>query len=90
MKLRVTKRFYILMLAALGLYVGIAGIGQLKEYGKIREQQAAIQEQIEDAELKKAELEYTIEHANDPEYIESLVRDRLGWVKKGETFYDFE
>ena len=89
-RLRITKRFYMIMLAAIALYVGVAGIGQLREYRKIQSQIAETKSQLEQAQLEKDALNYMIQYADSDEYIESIVRDKLGWVKKGETRYEFD
>ena len=38
-----------------------------------------------DNELEKDKLTHVLEAANTDEYIESIAREKLGWVKDGET-----
>lgn len=46
-------------------------------------------QQVEDATQAKAQLDYEIEHKDDPETIEQIARAKLGLVKPGEKiFYD--
>lgn len=82
-----TKRFFLLIFAALFLYVGVIAFSQWKEYRQIQQMKAAQEEKIREAERKIQSLKNTIEFANTPEFIESLAREKLGWVKKGETRY---
>ncbi|MBE5780820.1 MAG: septum formation initiator family protein [Clostridiales bacterium] len=86
-KWRPNKRFFLLVFAALFVYVGITGLLQLQEYNAIKAETAEKQQQIDEAKLTIEGLKNTIEYANTPEYIEALAREKLGWVKKGETRY---
>ena len=50
---------------------------------------AALQAKVDEMTQKKAELEYDIEHAGDPEIIAEVARSKLGLVLPGEkVFYD--
>ena len=74
---------------ALIIYAGISLItlrGRIEEgrsdLGEIRRRVAAM-------EVANAELEYEIEHYNNPDVIASIARSRLGLVFPGEiVFYD--
>ena len=74
---------------ALIVYAGVSLIAlrgriddRKQELGNIRRNVAAL-------ELSNAELEYEIEHYNDPNVIASIARARLGLVLPGEiVFYD--
>ena len=87
LRLRPTRKTYIILFAVLFLYVGISAIVQWKVYRDIQEKAAQVKEDIEGTKLKKAELEHTLQYADTDAFIESMVRDKLGWVKKGETRY---
>lgn len=50
---------------------------------------AVLQAKLDIAMREKAELEYDIEHAGDPEIIAEIARTKLGLVMPGEKiFYD--
>ncbi|MCD7853916.1 MAG: septum formation initiator family protein [Oscillospiraceae bacterium] len=49
--------------------------------------QAALQAQVDAALQENAELEYDIEHADDPEVIAGVARSKLGLVLPGEKIY---
>ena len=84
---RPNKRFFLLIFAVLFLYVGITGLLQWQEYSSIQAQREQQDREIEEAKLTIEGLKNTIEYANTPEFIEALAREKLGWVKKGETRY---
>lgn len=49
----------------------------------------SLTQQVEDARQANAQLDYEIEHKDDPETIEQIARAKLGLVKPGEKiFYD--
>ena len=49
----------------------------------------SLTQQVEDATQENAQLDYEIEHKDDPETIEQIARAKLGLVKPGEKiFYD--
>ena len=69
-----------------------AGVHLLTLRGRIEAQQKEFNEVrrlVADKEMSNAELEYEIEHHNDPEVIASIARANLGLVLPGEiVFYD--
>ena len=74
---------------ALIIYAGISLItfrgrieDERQDLGEVRRRVAAM-------EISNAELEYEIEHYNDPDVIANIARSRLGLVLPGEIiFYD--
>ena len=69
-----------------------AGISLLSYRGRIEAQRRELQDarrRAAELELSNAELEYQIEHYNDPDVIAGIARANLGLVLPGEiVFYD--
>lgn len=84
-KFRVTRRFYAVVLGTVLVFVGITFWHQEVELNRLRSKQTDLQNQQEDNELEKDKLTHVLEAANTDEYIESIAREKLGWVKDGET-----
>lgn len=58
--------------------------GQLKE---VRSTQVALAAEIQQAGHEKDAMEYSIEHADDPETFEEIARNKLGFVVPGEKIF---
>ena len=69
-----------------------AGVSLITLRGRIEAQQKSFNEArrlVAEKELSNAELEYEIEHHNDPDVIANIARANLGLVLPGEiVFYD--
>ena len=69
-----------------------AGFSLLSYRGRIEAQRRELQDarrRAAELELTNAELEYQIEHYNDPDVIAGIARTNLGLVLPGEiVFYD--
>jgi len=46
-----------------------------------------LQQAISQVQEENESLDRQIEHAKSDEYIEQAARDKLGWVKEGETIF---
>lgn len=84
-KLRVTRRFYAVVLGVVSVFVGITFWRQEVELNKLRDRETALQAEQVNNELEKDKLAHMLEAAQTDEYIESIAREKLGWVKEGET-----
>ena len=84
-KFRVTRRFYAVVLGTVLVFVGITFWHQEVELNRLRSKQTDLQNQQADNEVEKDKLTHVLEAANTDEYIESIAREKLGWVKDGET-----
>lgn len=84
---------WILLAAIATLLVVFAVIGHqnLKEYGQFRDKEIQLSARIE---TEKAEYErqrkYYRKLMNDPEFLEAVVRERLGYARDGEIIFRFE
>lgn len=89
MKLKKAGILTKLVIAALLLYGGATLVTQYAKIAEAQETQSQLQEQENQMIQGNAELEYEIKHANDPDTIESIAREKLGLVMPGERiFYD--
>lgn len=89
MKLKKASIFIKIVIAALIIYGALSLSGIQSQIDSAEAQRAQLQERVDAALYKNAELEYDIAHASDDETIEEVARMKLGLVKPGEKiFYD--
>ena len=89
MKLRRASIITKIVIMALIVYAGISLLSLKGQISQAREEAAALQAQVDQTARENAELEYDIQHSEDPETIEDIARNKLGLVKPGEKiFYD--
>jgi cell division protein FtsB len=86
-KWKLNKRFFMLVFAVLFLYVGVCAFNQWREYREIKAKTNEQNQEIDAANRRIQKLQDTIDYADTQEFIESVAREKLGWVKKGETRY---
>ena len=61
------------------------------ELRRLNEQADTMRQQVQTATEDNAALEYKIEHSDDPEIMEQVIREEFGYVKPGDkVFYDTE
>ena len=74
----------------------LAGLGIVlsqtrAEYARVREAEARVRQRLAEVELRLAEQEQVLERLrNDPTYVESVIRRRLGYAKPDEFVFRFE
>ena len=89
MKFKRSSIFIRIVILALLLYAAITLVTIKGRIATAEADRAALQTKVEIALREKAELEYDIEHAGDPETIAEIARTKLGLVMPGEIiFYD--
>lgn len=89
MKLKRASIFTKIVILALIVYAAVALVHTRSSVAAAQADQAALQARVDAALRENAELEYDIQHANDPEVIAEIARSKLGLVKPGEKiFYD--
>ena len=69
---------------ALVIYAGYSLISFRGRIESTRQELDDVRRRVAEKELSNAELEYEIEHYNDPDVIASIARSRLGLVMPGE------
>jgi len=72
---------------ALIIYAGISLIALRGRIEAGRQDLDAVRRRVAAMEISNAELEYDVEHYNDPDVIASVARARLGLVLPGEIVY---
>ncbi|MBQ9988489.1 MAG: septum formation initiator family protein [Clostridia bacterium] len=86
-KRRVTGRFFAFLLSLVVLYAGALLFKQFRLIRDLKEEQEKLIGQMQETEMERDKLKYLIQTAQTDAYIESVARDKLGWVKPGETRY---
>ncbi len=86
-RLRITRRFYAVVLGCLGVVMGLTFWRQQTELNRLMQAHQQLEQTQTEQSLAKDKLTQQLETANTPEYIESIAREKLGWVKQGETRY---
>lgn len=84
------RRPGVLVATMLILLLGAAFLTQVVPYGQIvdsRRQVAAAEEQLAELKAENAALQADVEALETPAEIEKLAREKLGYVRPGETAY---
>ena len=79
-----TKLILTMMILAYFLFLFIQQSFEISSKQKTMDE---LREAISDAEHENEILSRQIEYSKSKEYIEQVARDRLGWVKEGETIF---
>jgi cell division protein FtsB len=79
----ITRRAFVLILVVMVLALSYANT--LRIYIGQQHDLAVVEEQIRERSARIAELEDELARWNDPEYVKTQARSRLGWVMPGET-----
>lgn len=78
-----------LLILVMIVYAGYNIVAVQANIAEARQNLTSLTQQVEDARQANAQLDYAIEHKDDPETIEQIARAKLGLVKPGEKiFYD--
>lgn len=89
---RQKKRTGPLTVIVILLLLTIVGVELLRMQSKIESAQAeqtGLEDQLAAQRQENASLEAALDKADDPEYLQDLARDQLGYVTPGEKdFYD--
>ena len=89
MKLKRASIFTKIVILALIVYATVMLVNTRQQAMRAEADRAALQAQVDAMLRENAELQYDIEHADDPEIIAGIARSKLGLVKPGEKiFYD--
>lgn len=80
----------LLCLALLG-YAAFTYVNTKAELRRLNEQAETMRQEVQAATEENAALEYKIEHSDDPEIMEQVIREEFGYVKPGDkVFYDVD
>ena len=74
----------------LAVLFAVVGHQNFKEYGQFREKEIQLGERIaaEKAEYER-QRKYYRKLTNDPLFLEAVIRERLGYARKGEIIFRF-
>jgi cell division protein FtsB len=87
MKQRRSKIIPVIIVIALIVYAGVALIALRGFIEEKREEYDELRRAVAEKELTNAELEYEIEHHDEPDVIADIARSDLGLVLPGEIVY---
>ena len=86
------KRTSFLTMLVIFMLLALLGVELMHlraQIAKAEEEQQALQTKLDAARQKNDALSSALEKADDPEFLQELARDQLGYVTPGEkTFYD--
>ena len=79
------KRTSFLTMLVIAILIALVGVQLIH----LRSQLTALQSDLDTAKQENDALSSALEKADDPEFLQELARDQLGYVTPGEkTFYD--
>jgi cell division protein FtsL len=85
MKRKVTIRFKLIVLLACAVYAGFVFINQSTVLGQLNQEKSDLKKQYEEQKAQYAELQNEVQYVGSDAYVEKTAREKLGWVKEGET-----
>ena len=89
MKLPRSKMITRIIVLALFIYAGMHIVSIRGRIDAAREELSEVRRAVVELEISNSELEYEIEHYNEPDVIAGIARANLGLVLPGEmVFYD--
>ena len=80
-------RFAILIFLVVALYFGFTFFTQYQTLGQQNREIASLQAQLTHIQNSNESLRRQIENTQTQDYIASVARDKLGWVKPGEILF---
>ena len=87
---RLLATLYAVLFLALSLFAGISFLQSYQELRNLRRQAAASQQKLVDAEQRLQEQErYLTQLSNDPEFVENVIRKKLGYARPSEVIFRF-
>lgn len=84
---KLLRRIVVAAIVILTVYAGYTVIVQQIALYKKDQELIQLQKQLEELQAKKEELANKIQSSDDPEYIQTLAREKLNWVKKNEIIF---
>jgi cell division protein DivIC len=88
---RLLATFYAVLFLALSLFAGISFVQTYQELANLRAQEAESRRRLADAEERLKEQErYLVQLSNDPEFLENVIRKKLGYAHPSEVVFRFQ
>jgi cell division protein FtsB len=83
--------FYLLLLIVVVAASGVSYWQNDREYRRLLKQEQQVRSRLDDARARLADQERVLDRLrNDPSYVETVIRRRLGYAKPGEIIFRFE
>jgi cell division protein FtsB len=87
---RLLRLFLLLLLVAVMVGLGLVWSQTWREYETFGERHAEVEQRLAELREHREEKEaYLRAFLNDPEFVERVVRERLGYVRPDETVFRF-
>jgi cell division protein DivIC len=88
---RLLATFYAVLFLALSLFAGISFVQSYQELTNLRAQEAESRRRLADAEERLKEQErYLAQLSSDPEFVENVIRKKLGYAHPSEVVFRFQ
>lgn len=88
---RLLATFYAVLFLALSLFAGISFLQTYQELTNLRAQESESRRRLADAEVRLKEQErYLVQLSNDPEFVENVIRKKLGYAHPSEVVFRFQ
>ena len=87
---RFLAAFYAFVFLALSAFAGISFMQTYQELDNLRTQATETRQRLQVAEEELREQERMLSQLrSDPQYVESMIRRKLGYARQGETVFRF-
>lgn len=88
---RLLATLYAVVFLALSLFAGISFLQTYQELANLRAQEAESRRRLAEAEERLREQErYLAQLSHDPEFVENVIRRKLGYAKPSEVVFRFQ
>lgn len=88
---RLLATFYAVVFLALSLFAGISFVQSYQELRNFRTQEAQSRQRLAAAEERLKEQErYLAQLSSDPEFVENVIRKKLGYARPTEVIFRFK
>jgi cell division protein FtsB len=88
---RLIFSLYLALFAGVSVTAGLYFYNTRKEYNTLKGIELKNQLLLEEAERRVAEQQQILERLRtDPDYVEKVIRKKLGYTKEGETIFRFD
>jgi cell division protein FtsB len=88
---RLIITLYVVLFAGLGVGAGALFLDARAEYVLLKQAEADGQRRLAEAQTRLAEQERILQRLRtDPDFVEKVIRQRLGYAKPGEYIFRFE
>lgn len=88
---RLIVSLYVVLFLGLGAAAGALFLDARAEYNQLKQAEATSKRRLAEAQTRLAEQERVLQRLRtDPEFVEKVIRQRLGYAKPGDFIFRFE